>query len=467
MSLTDKQRAAAERIAAPPVGPFPLTDLGNSERLVAMHGHEIRHAPGLGWMVWDGRRWARDDTGGLLRRAKLTARAIYHDAAGCENDDERKRIAGWAHSSEFEARLKAMVSLAASELAVVVRAGDLDANPYLLNCQNGALDLKTGELRPHAPGDLLTRLAGASYTPTAPSSVWAAFVERILPHAEVRGYVQRLLGVAAVGELLEHVLPFFHGGGANGKSTLLDAVRFALGDYAIQMPADVLMLKRDGMSAGDQSALMQLRGVRLASTVETEDGRRLAESLVKSLTGETRIRAKLMRQDPVEFTASHTLVLAANHRPRIAGTDLAIWRRIHLVPFEETIAPGEQDRRLGAKLAAEADGVLAWIVAGCVDYQQRGLDPPAAVIAATAAYRTAEDPLGDWLAWCCVLEPDAWTATADLRGSYEQFCGAEGTDAVGDKRYSDSLGNRGCSRDQERSRGPPQGMERRPITPRL
>ncbi len=159
MKLTAEQRARLEALALA----VPLTDYGNAERLVAMHGEDIRHASGIGWIVWDGRRFAHDDTGELLRRAKTTARAIYHDAASCENDDERKRIAQWARASESEPRLRAMVSLAASERTVVVRAGELDADPFLLNVLNGTIDLRTGNLKPHDRGDLITKLAPVAF----------------------------------------------------------------------------------------------------------------------------------------------------------------------------------------------------------------------------------------------------------------------------------------------------------------
>jgi P4 family phage/plasmid primase-like protien len=342
-------------------GARPRTDLGNAERLVDQHGRDLRYAAGLGWLTWSGRRWRHDTDGEVVRRCKLTVRSIYSEAAQAPSDDLAGQLGKWAKASESSTRIASAIELAKTERPVVVAADRLDADAWKLNVRNGTVDLRTGILHEHRREDLISKLAGAAYRPDATAPRFTAFLERVLPDPDVRAYVQRLAGCAAVGEVSEHVLPFLHGAGANGKTTLLDALRSLFGEYAIQLPSELLVAKRE-LSAGDQSAIAQLAGVRLATTIEVADGRRMAEVLVKELTGERRLRAKLMRRDHFEFDATHTILLAANHRPAVRGTDHAIWRRIHLIPFEVTIPADEQDTQLAGKLEAERDGILAWVV---------------------------------------------------------------------------------------------------------
>lgn len=406
-----------------PARAFPLTDTGNAERLIAMHGTDLRYASGIHWLAWDGRRWAPDDTGELMRRAKLTARAIYHDAANCGDDDERKRIAAWARASESEPRLRAMVSLAASERPVVVRVAQIDANPFLLNVLNGTINLRTGELRLPNRGDLITKLAPVAYDPDARSERWEMFLDRVTGgDAELRGFLQRVAGYTIAGVTDEEILAFPHGPGATGKTTCVEAIRAALGEYGCTADFETFLARRG--DAGIRNDIARLAGARMVVSVEVEDGKRLAEGLIKQLTGGDTIAARFLHLEYFEFEPRFTLWLVANTRPRAHADDDALWRRILQIPFTVVIPEAERDPELKRALRtdpAERTAILAWLVQGCLQWQRRGLDVPDRVRDYTAQYRAENDTLADWIADDCELGQH-WTPARDLRVAYEYWC---------------------------------------------
>jgi putative DNA primase/helicase len=433
---------------------FALTDYGNAERLVAMHGQDIRHASGIGWLVWDGRRFSPDDTGELLRRAKSTARAIYHDAANCEDDDERKRIGAWARTSESEPRLRAMVSLAASEPTVVVRARDLDADPFQLNVLNGTVDLRTGVLQPHNRDYLITKLAPVEYDRHARSDRWEAFLRRVTgDDDELNAFVQRLAGYTIAGVTDEEILAFLHGPGATGKTTAVEAIKAVLGDYASTSDFETFLARRG--DAGIRNDVARLAGARMVVSVEVEDGKRLAEGLIKQLTGGDKIAARFLHREYFEFEPQFTLWLVANARPRAHASDDALWRRILQIPFTEVIPAAERDPELKRTLRtdpAEQTAILAWLVQGCLKWQRRGLDVPERVHNYTEEYRQENDPLAEWIADDCQLGPDQSTQVRELRESYERWCEQNGTRAIdAGRRWGDALKAHGCT--QQRGHG--------------
>lgn len=260
---------------------FPTTDLGNAERLVARHGADVRYVIGRGWFAWNRHRWRRDDDGEVMRRAKLTARSILSEAQSVESEDERKRLAEWAIKSETESRLRAAVSLAQFERPVIVRANQLDADQWLLNARNGTIDLRTGELQPHDRADLITKLAGADYDRFARSARWESFLDRTTGgDQELRAFVQRVAGYTIAGVTDEEILAFAHGPGATGKSTFVEAIKSALGDYATTADFETFLARRG--DAGVRNDIARLAGARMVLSVEVEDGARLAEGLVKT-----------------------------------------------------------------------------------------------------------------------------------------------------------------------------------------
>lgn len=430
---------------------FQQTEMGMAELLVNQHGGILRYChPWSAWLENDGRRWRRDLTAEARRRAKATVRSLYAMAAKIEDDKQRRAVLDLAKRFEKSAAVSAMLRLAEAEPGIPILPEQMDAGPLLFNVQNGTVDLRTGQLRPHNPLDYITKLAPVAHDATATCPTFLAFLERVLPDPEVRAFIRRAVGYSLTGETCEQCLFFLHGGGANGKSTLLTVIQAMMGDYARQAAPELLVSR-----GGDRhpTELADLFGARLVASVEVDEGKRLAETLVKQMTGGDKMKARFMRADFFEWTPTHKLFLAANHRPEIRGTDYAIWRRIHLVPFTVTIPPAERDGRLGAKLLAELPGILNWAIQGCLDWQRYGLGVPQAVKDATEEYRQEQDVLADFLAECCVIDPQAYAVAGVLHKAYTTWCEDGGVKPISSTAFGRRLTERGFRAEKPRIGG--------------
>lgn len=436
-----------------------LTDRGNGMRLARDHGEDLRYCwPWKKWLAWDARRWCIDDTGELPRRAKEVVSKLFLEVADRlkelaemkaegEADEKRKaetavlaKVVMWAKQSESAPRIAAMLDLARSEPGIPIKPADLDRDPFALNVANGTLDLRTGTLRDHCRDDLLTKLCPTAYRPDAVCPHWEQFLTDTFPASgdaaeqagdvELIAYVQRLLGYGMTGDVREHVLPIFWGVGANGKSTLLNAVQDVLGcDFTMKAPPELLTVRKGEAHPTERADLF---GRRLVLAIETEAGARLAESLVKELSGGDRVRARRMREDFWEFEPTHKVILCTNHKPKVRGTDYAIWRRLRLVPFRVCVPENRQDKQLGAKLRAEAEGILAWIVRGCLEWQKHGLGTAAAVTLATQEYRSEQDVVGAFVAERCHTGDTVFRCKAkDLYTTFRKWCEALGEREIG------------------------------------
>jgi putative DNA primase/helicase len=421
------------------------TDLGNARRLLALHGHDLRYVPQWGtWLAWDGRRWKIDIDGEAHRRAKHTVRWIYEQALPLESE-ARKRQMAWALKSESARAIEDMLRQARTEPGVPVEPRQLDARPWLLNCLNGTLDLQTGELAPHARGHMLTKLAPVEYSPDAEAPIWQSFLERVTAsNAELIDYLQRTAGYTLTGDVGEQALFFLYGGGSNGKSTYWGTLMALLGDdYATKAASSLLI---QGRHDEHPTGLADLFGVRLAVASEVDEGRRLAEALVKDLTGGDAVKARRMHKDFFQFRPTHKLYIAANHKPVVKGTDDAMWRRIRLIPFEVTIPAEERDGALPAKLLEELPGILAWAVRGCLEWQRQGLAAPDAVSTASAAYRDDMDLVGAFIDDRCVREGWAMATATELYAAYKDWCVENGERELPQKVFGGRLTDRGYSR---------------------
>ncbi len=407
----------------PDAGPR-LTDVGNAERFVTYFGRYWRYCPAIGWLAYTGARWERDQLGQVMEAAKRTVRLMYEEAAAAEDETRRKDISKHARGSEAEHRLRAMVTLARSERGIPVRPEDLDADPMVLNCRNGVIDLRTGERASHRPEALLTKLAGVPYDPRAECPRWQRFLREIFEDdGELIAYVQRVLGYALTGAVQEHVFLILYGSGANGKSTLIETIHTVMGDYATHTRSETFLQKKHNPIPLDVAAL---RGSRFVFANEGNQGRRLDEGLIKSITGGDTITARFLHQNYFSFMPTFKLFLVTNHLPTITGTDEGIWRRVHPIRFNVTFATEDQDHTLPDQLRAEGQGILVWLVQGCLAWQREGLGDPLRVRTARQDYRACEDQIGSFLDEQTVIGLDEAVTAKDLYTSYGEWAKASG-----------------------------------------
>ena len=422
-----------------------LSDLGNARRLVAAHGHELRHVVRTGtWFVWDGGRWRRDEKGQVIRLAKQLTDELLSQAARL-GGEAGSGLAKHALRSQSRNQLEAMVRLAGSEEAVALRAEELDADPWLLCCANGTLDLRSGELHQPDPDELLTLGTEIPFDPAATCPRWRFLDEVFEGDPDTIGFLQRAVGYSLTGDTSEQVIFVACGGGSNGKSTLMQILGQLAGDHARTTPfSSFSSLKEDRSPRSD---IARLHRARLVVAAESNRRRSLDLALLKMLTGGDRVAARFLYQDFFEFVPGFKIWILTNHKPRIDGDDTAAWRRIRLIPFTVSFQ-GREDHQLAAKLHQELPGILAWAVRGCLDWQTNGLGESSTVLKATADYRSEEDTVGRFLEERCELGTMSKTETSRVREAYERFCAEEGETPLDARTLGRDLTRRGHPREK-------------------
>lgn len=419
------------------------TDLGNADRLVAALDGHARYVDTWGkWIVWDPTAgvWRLDPHDARIAElAKRVPRAMFRLAADTGSDSLWK----WAKRSESASSIAAMIKMAKGTPGVIVHHNELDTHPWLLNCTNGVVDLRSGELLAHDPELLLTCQAPTAYQPDATAPLFERCLQIWQPDPTVQAFLARAVGTALTGIPVEKVLVNV-GDGGNGKGKFYGAIQTTLGaDYSVVPHKSLLVMERHSQH---DTVIARLRGARMAIAGETDAGDRLDDAKVKMLTGGDLLEARRMREDPWQFAPSHTLFLHTNHKPRVRGDDEGIWRRLRVIPWGVTIPAEQRDEHLAEKLAAEAPGILAWAVRGCLEWQHTGLAEPDAVIDATTRYKAEEDHVGRFLTECCVLDPTAYVTAGDLRAAYERWCEAVGEQAWSAKALAPKLLSKGLDK---------------------
>ena len=421
-----------------------LTDLGNARRFAADHQHRLRYVvQRRRWLVWRDGRWREDDDGEHDRAAKHTVETMLARAITLDGDT-RKHVIKHALNSQEAPRLRRMLDLAGTEPELALTVERLDADPWILSCQNGTLDLRTGELRPRDPADLISLGSQIPYEPSATCPRWQRFLlEAFADDPELVEFVRRAIGYSLTGDTREHALFICHGAGANGKTTFLETAKRLLGGLAATAAFDTFARARG--DRGPRNDLARLHRARLVAAAESGEGRRLDEATVKQITGGDTVAARFLYGEHFEYRPAFKLWLATNHRPRVDGDDDAIWRRIRLIPFNVSFR-GREDRELEQTLAAELPGILTWAVQGCLAWQSDGLGSAGAVDEATAEYRQEEDVLGAFLTERCELGAGHETAPADLRTAYETYRAELGEKPVTASVLGKQLSRRGIKR---------------------
>lgn len=406
---------------------YNLTDLGNAERFAEKYRDKVRWC-GIWntWMVFDGKAWEPDRTGYVDYLAKVVVRGIYNEAAAEPDDAKRKQLVKHAAASESNRSVRAMLDRAKSELPVI--PAEFNKHLYLINCNNGTLDLRIGELRDHSPHDMLTRCLKADYDPLAVCPLWEDFIQGIFDQdAALIQFMKEALGMSLCGDTSEQCLFICHGSGSNGKTTMLETVRIIMEDYGLAANIETFSMRKHQGIGND---VAELYGARLVTASENTLGSRLNEAFIKKATGKEPLRARRLHENEFQFMPEFSIWFAVNHKPVVKDTSKGMWRRVHFIPFSVTIEGDKIDKHLGEKLLSESEGILAWLVQGHIDWHTRGhLEAPKVVEDATKAYKTEMDTIARFLAQECVFDNHAKIPCAQLKKLYETWCDLKGEEA--------------------------------------
>jgi putative DNA primase/helicase len=432
--------------AAAPQITWPMTDLGNSERLLAMlKGNALYEHKGATWYFWDTKRFRLDETGESYAKAKEAVRGIRDEAAGIRDEKYKTMMEKWAKASETKGKIESMIVLARNGTNLAVTAEELDANHAHLNLANGIFDLDDFKLYEHHIDARCTKLIDIEFDPAAECPKWMAFLNVIFDNKQdVIDFIQRAVGYSLSGLLSENCLFFAYGSGKNGKSVFFQAMEMLFQDYFQKAPTDMLMMKRGESGASNDVA--RLRGTRFVAAAELPEGKRFDESKVKDLTGDDTLVARPMYRDFFEFKPSHKLWVYGNHKPVITGTDDGIWRRIRLIPFTVTIS--EDQRRpaheIRAEFAAEMPGILRWALNGYYLWKHDGgLQTPASVLEATASYRQEMDGLGVFIDEYLSRSEVHTVPAADVYRVYKEWAEKNGEYVMKTRAFNTRLRERG------------------------
>jgi len=405
------------------------------------HADDLRYVAAWGkWFVWTGTYWRRDDT--LL--AFDLVRAV------CRAASARVEKVKTKHDLASAQTVAAVERLAKADRRLAATVDQWDTDPWLLNTPGATVELRTGKLRPRRSCDYVTKITAV--TPRrGRRRRWRAFLRRIMNgDRELIRYLQRVAGYALTGITREHALFFCYGIGANGKGVFLSTLTNIMANYATTTPIETFIASNTDRHPTD---LAGLRGARLVTAQEIEQGRRWAESKIKAITGGDKISARFMRQDFFEYAPEFKLLIAGNHKPGLRRVDEAIRRRMNLIPFKITIPKNERDKNLAEKLKAEWSEILYWMIEGCLKWQKEGLSPPEAVRAATDAYLESEDAIKMWMQECCTLGPQFYATAAALFTSWRMWAEKAGESVGSQKAFSQALIDRGFEAKREPGTG--------------
>ena len=408
----------------PDPGRYTLDDTGNAYRFRDAYGEDLRYDHvNRSWYRWTGQRWEPDQTGAVKRLANRLLEGMEHIARESGNGELMRHVRRTRSSKYKEAMLREAQPLE----GIPILPDQLDRYGSLFCCPNGVLDLKTGELLPHRRELYLTMLGAAPYDPQAACPRWEQFLREITQaDEELAVYLQRMAGYCLTGSTAEQCVFFLFGAGGNGKSKFIETLKEVMGDYAKTCDPEVVMVRPRGGGNAPSAELARMKGVRLLATSEPDGGCRLAEGLVKRMTGEDAITARRLYQESFEFKPEFKILMATNVKPVISGTDQGIWRRIRLIPFTAHFAPHQIDRDLGEKLLAEREGIFRWMVQGAVDWYRLGMPACRRVDSAVQDYRGEMDRLGQFVEDCLQEQPGARVASGKVYEAYLGWCSQQG-----------------------------------------
>lgn len=416
-------------------------------RLAGSHHDRLLHVHGIGWHVYDGTRWRVDHKGAAQRAVLEVLQAALSESLG------DKQLRADVARCESSAGIEGVLSIAAALVEFAATVHDLDADPHLLNCANGTVDLRTMELLPHSPPDRLSKIARGAYRPDVTSSEWDRFLSTSLPDVDERAYLQRVIGQSLYGRVTEHLFPVLIGEGGNGKGTFYGAVTSALGGYATVINPSMLMKSKRGTEPGPE--LMVLLGTRLAVGSETSEGQALDEATMKRLSGGDELTGRYLFKDPVTWQPTHQLLYVTNHKPKVKGDSAAVWRRLRVIPFDVIVSPEERVDGLDERLELCADAILSWAVAGYVDYKANGMREPSSVVNATDEYRAESDHVARFVSEDCIRGDGHEAMSGALFAAWQMWAGKEGVDPGPQNTFLKALDRLGFHAGKRRKAGVP------------
>lgn len=411
-------------------GDKALTEFGNAERLLKTYGDTLRYVTGIEhWIFWTGVYWVQIDDAEMEHLSKQTVLGLKKVLlSGDMSAEERQAREDFIESSQRVRMVQNIITLARSDPRVMVKMAQLNRDMMLLGVGNGAVDLRTGDLLPPNPDDLITVITPVEYDPSAKCALFERTVLDVFRgNVELTAYFQRLIGYTLLGNPVEDILAIPYGSGSNGKSTIMGIIRQVFGQHAKMAAAETFLSSGGGggNAGGAREDILRLLGARMVYVTEPDEGSELKEALVKAMTGGEPMPARgVFGKSTVEVTPTWVAYMPTNHRPIIKGDDHGIWRRLNPIPFTRNfdIDPDVvKDPHRAEKLQAELSGVLAWCVRGALAYQRDGLNPPPEVRQARDEYRSDMDLLAEWLETCCETDPKAMTLSASLWASWESF----------------------------------------------
>jgi putative DNA primase/helicase len=432
---TDNKRFESPENVTKILRPTQYSDDALADLFSAKYARDFVYVDEWGWLLWTANRWKRVPDVVVMGHARRICR---QQSACCKDDGtlHEKSRETLARSLSSAKVVAAVVKLAANDHRHYRLVSQFDSDLWLFNTPGGTIDLRTGVLREHNPEDLITKIANA--TPRGESPTWMTFLNRITAgNREMQSYLQRLAGYAMAGDPSEECLDFFYGDGGNGKGTFLKTLQYSFGEYGTTAATETFLEAKGDRHPTD---IAKLAGARLVVAQEVDQGQYWNESRLKTMTGRDEMTARFMRRDLFDFVPQFTLIISGNNKPSLKTVDEAWRRRFHLVPFLVTIPKEERNNNLKTELQAEADGIMNWCLAGCLDWQRQRLNPPETVLGATTDYLESEDTFGMWIEECCLQgndgyeEPVAWLYT-----SHRQWREERGERPFGTKGFSQLL----------------------------
>ena len=425
---------------------YDMTDTGNAHRLIDKFGNIVRYSYNRKkWFYWDGKMWRADDSGEIKKLADIICEDIKREAFMEQDDKTQADMLKWANKTSSSKGKENMIKEAQHLEGIPASPDDFDRFTDYLNCQNGIVNLRNGELIPHDTEFMMSKICMSEYdTSDAKPEMWLKFLDDVTNHDKgLQEYIQRCVGYSISGSNREQCAYFLYGMGNNGKSTFLDTISDLLGGYSNNTQPETVMMQKWG-SNGASSDIARLKSARFVTCEEPTEGVRLNEGLLKQLTGGSKVTCRFLYGDEFEYTPEFKIWIATNHKPIVRGTDLGIWRRIKLIPFEVNIPKEKVDKMLKYKLRKEFPQILHWAVEGCIKWQQEGIEEPECVQEAIKEYKVEMDLLASFMEQCIIIDYEHGDKimASDLFGLYSKWAKANNEYEMSSKKFFRDIGNK-------------------------